>query len=186
MIKRKEKLLIKIMTLSILLLSGWFYEKVLPVERRQDEGIVTEKESLILEESIVTRVVDGDTIEVMVNNKKEKIRIIGVDSPETVDPRKEVECFGQKAAEFSKKKLEKQKVWLEKDESQGDRDKYGRLLRYVWINEKETDFGKLLIASGFAYEYTYDRGYRYQKDYQRAQREAEDKKTGLWADGVCD
>lgn len=184
--KSQEKLLVKIIVLSILVTVGWLNEIFLPTEKRQEETIIKQEKRLSFEEAKVIRVVDGDTIEIQINDKREKIRVIGVDSPETVDPRKEVECFGQKAAEFSKKKLEKQKVWLEKDESQGDRDKYGRLLRYVWINEKETDFGKLLIASGFAYEYTYDRGYRYQKDYQRAQREAEDKKMGLWADGVCD
>lgn len=185
MIKSKKKLLVKIIALSLLLASSWFWEVITPKEK-EEERILKEEKKLNFEEAKVIRIVDGDTIEILVNDKREKIRVIGVDSPETVDPRKEVECFGQKAAEFSKNKLEEQRVWLEKDESQGDRDRYGRLLRYVWIDEKEIDFGKLLIASGFAYEYTYNKEYKYQKEYQTTQKEAEDNKMGLWADGICD
>lgn len=133
----------------------------------------------------VIRVIDGDTIEVSINETRERVRFIGVNTPETVDPRKRVECFGEKAAKATKDGLTNQIVWLESDPTQGDRDKYSRLLRYVWTDEGTVDFGQALIANGFAYEYTYKTPYKYQSSYKQAQTEAEQKKTGLWADDAC-
>ena len=74
---------------------------------------------------------DGDTIEL---SNGEKVRYIGINTPETKDPRKIVECFGKESYEYNKKLVEGKEVALEKDVS--DKDKYGRLLRYVWIEEK--------------------------------------------------
>ena len=133
----------------------------------------------------VTRVIDGDTIEVSIEGKTEKVRLIGVDTPETVDPRKTVQCFGEKASKVTKDALINQTVWLESDSTQGDRDKYSRLLRYVWTDDGTVDFGKVLISTGFAYEYTYNTPYKYQSSYKQAQSEAEQNKKGLWADGAC-
>lgn len=133
----------------------------------------------------VTRAVDGDTIEVLIEGKVEKVRLIGVNTPETVDPRKMVECFGQEAAKITKDKLVDQIVWLESDSTQGDRDKYSRLLRYVWTNDGVIDFGKALIETGYAYEYTYGKPYKYQLFYKEAQLAAERGKKGLWSDDAC-
>ena len=80
----------------------------------------------------VVKVVDGDTIKVSLNNKTETIRLIGVDTPETVDPRRVVGCFGREASNFTKKTLSNQNIKLEADVLSGDRDKYQRLLRYVF------------------------------------------------------
>ena len=88
----------------------------------------------LIEEGTVTRVVDGDTIEVFENNQVSKIRLIGVNTPETLDPRKEVECFGLEASMFLKKELEGKKVKLEADKTQTDKDTYGRDIRYVFLN----------------------------------------------------
>lgn len=133
----------------------------------------------------VVRVIDGDTIEVSINNNIERVRIIGINTPETVDPRKSVECFGREASKKAKEYLEGKTVELEADPTQGNRDKYGRLLRYVWLNNRTVDFGKLMILTGYAYEYTYNLPYKYQSEYKQAQKEAEAAKLGLWADGVC-
>ena len=80
----------------------------------------------------VESVVDGDTIKVSMNGKVETLRLIGIDTPETKDPRKPVQCFGAEASRKATELLAGQKVRLEADASQGERDKYGRLLRYVW------------------------------------------------------
>jgi micrococcal nuclease len=132
----------------------------------------------------VVRVVDGDTIVVRVNDVDEKIRLIGVNTPETVDPRKTVECFGEEASSFSKQLLENKFVRLERDTTQDDRDKYKRLLRYVYL-EDETLFNKELISAGYAYEYTYKIPYTHQAAFKSAQRDAEQNKRGLWAPDAC-
>ncbi len=132
----------------------------------------------------VTKVVDGDTIRVSINGESKTVRLIGVNTPETVDPRREVECFGKEASNRAKEVFTDKTVFLESDPSQGNTDKYDRLLRYMWL-EDGTSFNKQMIAEGYAYEYTYDLPYKYQSDYKRAQIEARELKKGLWSDETC-
>lgn len=131
----------------------------------------------------VIKVVDGDTIDVSINGKTERIRLIGINTPETVDPRKPVECFGREASDKAKVLLNGKKVYLESDVTQGELDKYSRLLRYVFL-ENGTNFNLLMIKEGYAYEYTYDTPYKYQTEFKEAQKEAEKAKSGLWGD-IC-
>ncbi len=132
----------------------------------------------------IIRVVDGDTVSVEIEGKNETIRIIGINTPETVDPRKPVECFGQEASARAQALLDNQTVTLEADATQGERDKYDRLLRYVFLSNG-SDFGKRMISDGYAYEYTYSTPYKYQQDYKTSQSEAENAKRGLWANEAC-
>ena len=134
---------------------------------------------------VATRVVDGDTIIVLIDGVLEKIRIIGVDTPETVDSRKSVQCFGRKASEFTKLLLENKTIWLEDDPTQGDRDKYKRLLRYVFLTDG-TLVNQKIISEGYGHEYTYRIPYKYQTEFRSAERNAREYKKGLWADGACD
>lgn len=127
----------------------------------------------------VVRVVDGDTIDVSIDDQIERLRLIGINTPETVDPRKSVECFGKEASEKAKSILVGKKVTIESDPSQGERDKYDRLLRYVFL-EDGTNFNLLMIREGYAYEYTYNLPYKYQTEFKQAQKEAEKNKMGLW------
>lgn len=136
-------------------------------------------------EAKVIKVVDGDTLSVSLNGKTETIRVIGIDTPETVDPRKPVQCFGQKASDMAKEQLLNQTVQIESDPIQGERDKYNRLLRYVWLDDGSSDFGAIMIQFGYAYEYTYSLPYKYQEKYKKLQKEAEQSKKGLWADNAC-
>ena len=78
----------------------------------------------------VVNVVDGDTIDVMLRNKKTRIRLLGVDTPETVHPQKAVEKFGKEASDFTKKILDGKTVWMTFDHEL--LDKYGRTLAYIW------------------------------------------------------
>ena len=132
----------------------------------------------------VVKVIDGDTFDVEVDGQTKRIRVIGINTPEVVDPRKPVECFGKEASEKAKSILLGKKVYLERDPTQGDTDKYGRLLRYVFL-EDGADFGLLMIKQGYAYEYTYNIPYKYQNEYKQAQKQAEEAKIGLWADEAC-
>ena len=133
----------------------------------------------------VLKVVDGDTLTVDLNGKSETVRLIGMNTPETVDPRKPVECFGTEASNMAKELLSGKRVYIEMDSSQGERDKYGRLLAYVY-REDGFFFNKSMILSGYAYEYTYGVPYKYQSEFKEAQRNAEANKRGLWASGVCE
>lgn len=133
----------------------------------------------------VVKVTDGDTIDVLINGKIERLRLIGIDTPETVDPRKPVQCFGVEASNKAKTVLTGKKVSLESDSTQGERDKYGRLLRYVFL-EDGTNFNLMMIREGYANEYTYRVPYKYQSTFKQAQKDAEAKNKGLWDSGVCE
>ncbi len=132
----------------------------------------------------VTKVVDGDTIWVDNNGRRQKIRMIGLDTPESVDPRKPVQCFAFEASAQAKTLLGGQSVYLETDPSQDSVDRYGRTLSYVW-----TESGRLfnldMIADGYAHEYTYDLPYRYQQDFKAAEKDARTQERGLWSPSAC-
>lgn len=132
----------------------------------------------------IVRVIDGDTVDVNIDGNISRIRLIGVNTPESVDPRKTVECFGKEASQFVKSSLEGKSVSLESDSSQSDRDKFGRLLRYIILPDG-TNFDKEIITKGFGYEYTYDIPYKYQTEFRQAQAQARSAEVGLWADGAC-
>lgn len=132
----------------------------------------------------VVHVVDGDTFDIQMNGKKERVRLIGVDTPETVDPRKPVQCFGKEASAQTKKLVEGKEVRIETDPSQGERDKYGRLLVYAFTADG-TNVGLHLIAEGFAHEYTYNLPYKYQRAFKEAEAAAQRAKKGLWSDTAC-
>lgn len=132
----------------------------------------------------VVKVIDGDTIDVSIEGKAERIRLIGVDTPEVVDPRKPVQCFGQEASAKVRKLLDGKKVSLESDQSQGDKDKYGRLLRYMFTKEG-INVALEVISSGYGHEYTYNLPYKYQADFKSAQKFAEKNSLGLWALNAC-
>lgn len=134
-----------------------------------------------IDSSIITRVIDGDTVEV---GGLGKIRLIGIDTPETVDPRKPVQCFGREASDKAKQMLTGKKVRLESDPTQGDRDKYGRSLRYIYL-EDGTFFNKWMIENGFAHEYTYNIPYKYMDEFKAAERAAQDAGRGLWSENAC-
>lgn len=132
----------------------------------------------------IIRVVDGDTFVVNVDGKDEKVRLIGIDTPEVVDPRKPVQCFGREASDKAKEMLHDVYVHLEADPTQSNHDKYDRLLRYAFL-ENGTFFNEYMVKEGYAHEYTYQIPYKYQKRFKTAQTYARENKKGLWADGIC-
>ena len=131
----------------------------------------------------VVRVVDGDTVDVSVNGQSVRVRLIGVNTPETVHPSKPVECFGREASNYTHRMLSGKKVQLELDSSQDTYDAYNRLLAYVYINGD--NFNYMLLRNGYAYEYTYNIPYKYQTEFKHAQRYASSNNIGLWNPNVC-
>jgi endonuclease YncB( thermonuclease family) len=133
----------------------------------------------------VVRVVDGDTVDVQLpDSRTERIRLIGIDTPEVVDPRKPVQCFGREASAHAHELLDGQFVSLELDASQGERDVYGRLLAYVWLADGR-NFGEAMIADGYAHEYTYNQPYTYLVAFSAAQDAAITNQLGLWSPATC-
>lgn len=128
------------------------------------------------EEVLVTRVIDGDTIEIAGG---ERVRYLGIDAPETVDPNRPIGCFGPEASMENKELVEGKYVRLERDIT--ERDKYRRLLRYVYVNDKLVNLE--LVRGGYAVIYTFPPDVKYQKELLAAQREAREAKRGLW--GAC-
>jgi micrococcal nuclease len=133
----------------------------------------------------VTKIVDGDTIEIEFEGVKETVRFIGIDTPETKDPRKPVQCFGKEAAAKTAELLKGRDVRIESDRTQSNRDMYNRLLRYVFRDDG-LFINKELIEEGFAYEYTYKSNpYLFQEDFIEAQHLAQQQGKGLWGQFVC-
>jgi len=132
----------------------------------------------------VSSIVDGDTIKINVSGTVQTFRLIGMDTPETVDPRKSVQCFGEEASNKAKELLTGKKVRIEKDSTQGDLDKYGRHLAYIY-REDGLFYNKYMIEQGYAHEYTYDTPYKYQSEFKAAQKSAQENLRGLWSPDTC-
>lgn len=126
----------------------------------------------------VAKVVDGDTV---VLSTGEKVRYIGIDTPETVDPRRPIACFGKEASDENKKLVEGKEVILEKDVS--ETDKFGRLLRFVYIKKDDgsTVFvNDYLVRQGFARASTYPPDVKFSTQFVAAEKEARENLRGLW------
>lgn len=128
---------------------------------------------------LVKRIVDGDTIEL---DNGEKVRYIGINTPESVDPRRKVECFGKEASLYNKDLVEGKMVRLVKDLS--DRDKYGRLLRFVYL-EDGTFINEILVREGYAFVSTYPPDVAKQDIFREAESKAKNEKRGLWNETTC-
>lgn len=137
----------------------------------------------LIPEDKVVRVIDGDTFEVFKEGKVQKVRMIGIDTPESVDPRTEIECFGIEASEKLKELIDGKIVRLEEDQTQDSKDRYGRLLRYVFLQEE--NINKKMLLEGYAFEYTYQKKYNYYDEFKEAEINAREKNIGLWNDEVC-
>jgi micrococcal nuclease len=146
------------------------------------------------ERAVVTRVVDGDTIEVSITGRADgpaagqaevgrsyDVRFIGIDTPESVKPNWPVECFGKEASAATEALLAGQEVTLVRDVEEADQ--YGRLLRYVYLGEEMVD--ARLVANGYASAYTYPPNVRHAELFVALQHEARADDRGLWSPGTC-
>jgi micrococcal nuclease len=142
----------------------------------------------------VTRVVDGDTIEVKITGRVDgpgagdtrvggsyDVRLIGIDTPESVKPNSPVECFGREASAAAKALLEGSDVKLVKDVEETDR--YARLLRYVYLGHELAN--ARLVVNGYAAAYTYPPNVRHSELFVALQREASREQRGLWSPETC-
>lgn len=148
----------------------------------------------------ITRVIDGDTIEIKrldgkpIENvaKNIKVRLLGINSPESVDPRRPVECFGKESADYVKSLAQGKVAALEYDFTQSKFDDYGRLLAYVFIKDSGIAdknvkmLNEEIIKNGYAYEYTHNYPYKYQAQFKWLEGVAKNNNIGLWSPNTCD
>jgi micrococcal nuclease len=146
------------------------------------------------EEAVVTRVVDGDTIEVRITGRVAgpgagrvqagsvvSVRLLGVDTPESVDPRRPVECFGKEASAAADALLEGRRVRMVKDVE--ETDGFDRLLRYVYVGAEMAN--ARMVVNGYASAYTYPPNTRWSELFVQLQREAREEDRGLWSPEIC-
>jgi len=126
----------------------------------------------------VTKVIDGDTIEI---EGGQKVRYIGVDTAEMDDKDPVKLCYAQKAFEKNKELVEGKEIRLEKDVS--EKDKYGRLLRYVYVGEIFVN--DYLVRNGYANAVTYPPDVKYQEQFRQAEEEAKNNNLGFWDKNKC-
>ncbi|MGH2695033.1 MAG: thermonuclease family protein [Actinomycetota bacterium] len=146
------------------------------------------------ETGTVVRAIDGDTVEVMITARADgpgagsaavgatyDVRLIGIDSPESVRPGTPVECFGREAAAAATALLEGERVRLVKDVE--NEDGYGRLLRYVYLRDEMAN--ARLVLNGYASAYTYPPNVRHAELFVSLQKEARESDVGLWGAEAC-
>jgi len=142
--------------------------------------IINPTKTASVEAFFVSKVIDGDTI---VLENGQKVRYIGIDTPELNHKKNKIECYAKEAFEENKKLVLGKRVYLQKDVS--EKDRYNRLLRYVFLDEKmstdEESFVNLfLVKNGLAYAATFPPDIRYTNLFLQAQKEAREKNLGLW------
>jgi endonuclease YncB( thermonuclease family) len=127
----------------------------------------------------VTKVVDGDTLQI---DTGQTVRFIGIDTPETVDPRRPVGCFGKEASNKTKELLTGKEIVLQKDVS--ETDKYDRILRYIYLPLEDGNYlfiNDYLVREGYAKAYTYPPDVKFDQQFKLAEKQARENNRGLWA-----
>jgi len=135
------------------------------------------------EHAFVKRTVDGDTLDVIIAGTEEKVRLIGINSPESVAPRRPVECFGKEASHQMDLLATGHQVTMAGDALDANRDKYGRLLRYIYL-EDGTFVNSWMVEKGFAFAYT-SFPFQYSKKFVALELQARAAQLGLWNSAVC-
>lgn len=137
--------------------------------------------------AVVMNVVDGDTVDLLFDGEAKvvRVRLLGINTPESVDPRRPVQCFGKEASKHVKELLTGKRVADISDPKADDRDKYGRLLRGL-VTEDQTDVNATLVAQGYAHAYLdYPLDKARKAELRRLQEEAKTQKRGLWNEQTC-
>mgnify|MGYP001589683500 FL=1 len=159
------------------------YRKILPVTQQKTSTKIEDRDVIKRFPATLIRIVDGDTLEVSLENTSEKIRLLGINSPETVDSNKPVECFGHEAAEYIKSLMPGKNIFLQKDKFAPDRDQYGRLLRYVY-NGNNAFINLEMVKNGYAFAYT-PGSLEHFSDFRYYEKQARDENRGLWNTKIC-
>ncbi|MDE2040897.1 MAG: thermonuclease family protein [Patescibacteria group bacterium] len=167
----------RILIICVLVSAGIVAYLVIGAGRRQSPIIIDPDQLYPL-----SYVVDGDTIRVLISQRSVAVRLLGINTPETVDPRKSVECYGPEASKETKSLLAGRSVRLVQNPNREARDAYGRYLAYVYRDDS-LFVNEYLISNGYAREYTVGRPYSFQSEFRSLESEARRQGKGLW--GAC-
>ncbi|HMS33820.1 MAG TPA: thermonuclease family protein [Ignavibacteria bacterium] len=189
MIKLAFKSVKFLLLVAVISAAGYFY--VLPkLESAKQEKIETEKQIQTNEYLFVTKVIDGDTFKM---SNGEKVRLTGIDTPEKFESDKldrqsgqsgrdkeTIKKLGEASSEYVRKLVEGKKVTMVKDQGYDDRDKYGRLLRYIYL-EDGTFVNAKILEDGYANVY-YSKQISKMDEFKKLERDARENKRGLWGE----
>ena len=178
-----------LLMIAVIAAAGYFY--VLPkLETAKNEKIETEKQAQTNDYLIVTKVIDGDTFKM---SNGEKVRLMGIDTPEKFESDKldrqsgqsgrdkeTIKKLGEASSEYVRKLVEGKKVTLVKDPGYDDRDNYGRLLRYIYM-EDGTFVNAKILEDGYANVF-YSKQISKMDQFKKLEREARENKRGLWGE----
>ena len=162
--------IIFIITLGLLVFTAIYFQP------RVIEKEITTKVPVLYK---VVNVIDGDTIQVELDGKLEMVRLLGIDTQEIDSPYTEEECFGEEAGEYLRQLLDNKEVYLIPDKQSSNRDKYERLLRYVFLPDGLFVDAEL-IKNGYAYNYIYE-PFEFMKYFDFLEKEAREDARGLWS-----
>lgn len=152
-----------------------------PTVAQVQESSPTVVRNNIPETYLVTKIVDGDTI--YVAGISTRIRLVGVNTPETVKSDTPVQCYGPEASNYLKELLLGKYVGLEIDAASGAMDIYNRQLRYVYLNGENVS--QKIILGGYGKEASYGNDYKYRQQFLEAEEYARTNKIGLWSPDTC-
>lgn len=181
--KKQKKYIVQTIIALIILIPGIIAGTVKKEEILKAFGMEIKTTSNVSEDIYeVISVTDGDTFKINYNGKETKVRLIGVDTPESVHPNSSKNTeYGKEASNYTKSLLENRTVKLEFDVSQTDQ--YGRLLAYVYLENGEM-LNEKLLKEGYAQVATYAPNVKYVEKFEQLQKEARENKVGFWAKDV--
>jgi micrococcal nuclease len=162
-------------------------KKEIPIQNprapRMEHGFVVATST----NAFVVRAVDGDTLLVKVDgeSQEQRVRMLGINTPETVDPRKAVQCFGKDASKHMHALVDGKRIRLEADPLADERDKYGRLLRNVFLADG-TDVNAMMVRDGYAYAYlSFPLNPLRRRALKKLEEDAKLAQRGLWNPNTC-
>lgn len=177
-----RKIISTLLLLTFIIIIGFtdFASKINIPDFTPSKEAMSNHSSLEEDEAIIARVIDGDTVIVLNSDGvEERVRLLLIDTPESVHPNGKVELFGPESSEYAKEYLKQgQKVTLEIGNPQ--RDKYDRLLAYIWVDG--VNFNQHMIEKGFArVAYVYEPNTKYLNEFLEAQEKAKEEKLNIWS-----
>lgn len=174
--KHSAKRGLRLFIIALMIIGAWAFWQIAQRTRIHLPSIVTSDQPGLY---TVTHIDDGDTIQVAQGGQTETVRFIGMDTPEVKDPRKPVQCYGAEASAKTKSMLTGKRVRLAPDPIGDNRDKYHRLLRYVYLPDG-TFMNELLVKQGYAFAYVV---FPFSKidQFKADELAAQSARTGLWA-----
>lgn len=176
--KRSSKFITLFIVLTLGVTALFVYPGALEVLAPEEEASMLESVTDRTQYQL-DRIIDGDTIVLNIRGKSERVRLIGIDTPESD------ECYANEATSYLRLLLDDGPVYIETDSSQGMRDQHNRRLAFIYTTDG-TFVNKEMLNDGYASVMRMSVPHRYVEEFNQAQKRAQENRRGMWARGVCD